>query len=80
MGDTKKVLESLLVRLEKRKNPSWIETVSFWKKDLAFKYNEGGEILKPQYVIEEIYRHTGGDVIMATDVGSTKCGWPSISP
>ncbi|MDO7786554.1 biosynthetic-type acetolactate synthase large subunit [Desulforamulus aquiferis] len=69
VGDTKKVLESLLVRLEKRKNPSWIETVSFWKKDLAFKYNEGGEILKPQYVIEEIYRHTGGDVIMATDVG-----------
>lgn len=69
VGDTKKVLEALLVRLEKKQNTTWVNTVGYWKSEYAPGYRLGGQYLKPQYIIEEIYRKTGGDVIMATDVG-----------
>ncbi|MEW6064824.1 acetolactate synthase [Desulforamulus profundi] len=69
VGDTKKVLEALLVRLDKKQNTAWTNTVGYWKNEFAPCYREGGEYLKPQYIIEEIYRHTGGDVVVATDVG-----------
>ncbi|AEG58657.1 biosynthetic-type acetolactate synthase large subunit [Desulforamulus ruminis] len=69
VGDTKKVLTDLLVRLDKKQNPGWIEQVSSWKEEHAHRYQQEGELLKPQYVIEEIYRHSKGDVIVSTDVG-----------
>lgn len=69
VGDTKKVLEALLVRVEKKDNTHWLETVSYWKKEFSPRYERGGEHLKPQYIIEEIHRHTEGKVIVATDVG-----------
>ncbi|MEW6696270.1 MAG: biosynthetic-type acetolactate synthase large subunit [Bacillota bacterium] len=69
VGDGKKVLEALLVRLEKKQNTTWVNTVGYWKNEYAPGYRLGVQYLKPQYIIEEIYRHTGGDVIMATDVG-----------
>lgn len=69
VGDTKNVLQALLVRLEKKQNPAWRETVARWKEEFAPRYRERAGYLKPQYIIEEIYRHTGGNCIVATDVG-----------
>lgn len=69
VGDTRKVLEDLLVRLEKKQNPGWIGQVMDWKEQYALRYRKDGGPLKPQYVVEEIYRHSGGEVIVSTDVG-----------
>ena len=69
VGDTKKVLEALLVRVEKKENSPWRQTIARWKEEFAPKYREREGYLKPQYIIEEIYRHTEGNCILATDVG-----------
>lgn len=68
VGDTKNVLEALLVRVEKKENRDWLEKLIAWKKEFAPSYQLDGEFLKPQYILEEIHRHAG-DVIVATDVG-----------
>lgn len=68
VGDTKNVLKALLEKLKPQENPAWLEQLAQWKRDHALTYNTGGG-LKPQQVIEEIYRHTKGEGIMATDVG-----------
>ncbi|ABO48833.1 acetolactate synthase, large subunit [Desulforamulus reducens MI-1] len=69
VGDTKKVLEALLVRLDKKQNISWNAKVADWKKEFGPRYQAEGEYLKPQHIIEEIHRHTNGKAIMTTDVG-----------
>lgn len=69
VGDTRTVLAAMLERLEPRDNHQWIEQVQKWKQQYKLKYQDDGTTLKPQYVVEEIYRYTNGDVIVATDVG-----------
>ncbi len=69
VGDTRTVLAAMLERLEPRDNHQWIEQVQKWKQQYKLKYQDDGATLKPQYVVEEIYRYTNGDVIVATDVG-----------
>ena len=47
----------------------WIETVKGWDKEKPFSYKYSDKIIKPQYVIETLYNVTGGDAVIATDVG-----------
>lgn len=68
VGDTKCVLESLLAKLTPQQNPAWLEQLSKWKEEHVLGYQRG-DVLKPQQVIEEIYRYTNGAGLMATDVG-----------
>lgn len=68
VGDTKCVLKELLTKLKPQRNQAWLDQLNQWKEAHALSYqtNDG---LKPQQVIEEIYRHTGGAGLLATDVG-----------
>ncbi len=55
---------------EKRRE--WLNRIDEWGKAYPLAYNkEGGEI-KPQYVVESIYRVTKGDAIIATEVGQNQ--------
>ena len=47
----------------------WLERVDGWKRDFPLSYDAGGGHVKPQAVIEEIDRVTGGRAIVCTDVG-----------
>jgi acetolactate synthase-1/2/3 large subunit len=68
VGDVKEVLAELVKRVTPREPGQWLETVEKWKQDYPLRYKaEDG--VKPQYVIEEIWRATGGDAIVATEVG-----------
>ncbi len=68
VGDVKQVLQELLPRLEKRTDPSWLEQVSTWKQEYPLRYEVEG-MLKPQYVVEKLDEITGGQAVVATDVG-----------
>jgi len=68
VGDVKQVLQELLPRLEKRTDPSWLEQVCTWKQEYPLRYELEGA-LKPQYVVEKLDEITGGQAVVATDVG-----------
>jgi len=47
----------------------WFEEIEEWKEEHPLTYKKNNKTIKPQYVIEKIYEITGGDAIVATDVG-----------
>ncbi len=70
-GDARRNLELLLPLLEFRGRNEWIEQVMKWKAEHPFRYKPDDRELhmKPQAVIEELYRQTHGEAIVATGVG-----------
>lgn len=68
VGDVKNVLRQLLERLQSKLPGAWQEKIQAWKKEYPLDYEENGR-LKPQQVIREIYRVTGGQARITTEVG-----------
>ena len=76
VGDAKNILGQLTEEIKKEKLASvsgWTKKVKDWKKKhpLAYKKSSKGKI-KPQYVLEEIYKQTKGDAIIVTEVGQNQ--------
>lgn len=72
VGDAKDILSQLLSAVRKgKKRGSWRQKIREWKKEYPLKY-ELGEDLKPQYVVETIYKVTKGEAIIATEVGQNQ--------
>ncbi|WP_027356891.1 biosynthetic-type acetolactate synthase large subunit [Desulfofundulus thermocisternus] len=68
VGDVKLVLRALLPLLKKTDRSPWLDRIRELRELFPLRYSrEDG--LKPQYIIEELYRHTGGLATIATDVG-----------
>jgi len=69
VADAKRALQALLAELDgTKKHTSWREKIKRWQEEYPLKYNRDCG-LKPQYVIEELYRLTKGEAIISTDVG-----------
>lgn len=74
VGDVKNILAMLLSELDLPKyrlitdKSPWQEKITGWKKLFPLQYEKEGT-LKPQHVIEEISRITGGEAIVTTEVG-----------
>ncbi len=47
----------------------WMDQIAAWTKAHPLAYVQGDKVIKPQYVIERIYRLTDGNAIVAVDVG-----------
>ena len=72
VGDAKNILSQLLsITKRGKKRESWHQKIQEWKKKYPLKY-ELGEDLKPQYVVEMIYKVTKGEAIIATEVGQNQ--------
>ena len=69
VGDSKEVLQDMLELLEYKPRKEWSEQLAAWKAKHPFAYDRNADIIKPQYVLEEICRQTAGDAIIATGVG-----------
>lgn len=67
VGDVKAVLEILNSKLEPQYHKEWIDHVLARKAAMPLSYHH--EQLTGPYVIEKIYEITGGDAIIATEVG-----------
>jgi acetolactate synthase-1/2/3 large subunit len=77
-GDVRMVMEELLTALKEMGAPAnqpdrsaWRSTVSGWqeKHPLTYEQSEPGELLKPQYVLEQLRDNTPDDTIVASGVG-----------
>ncbi|MGB7931946.1 MAG: acetolactate synthase 3 large subunit [Gammaproteobacteria bacterium] len=48
---------------------AWWEQIEEWRAKDCLKFDRGSELVKPQYVLETLYKVTGGDAYVTSDVG-----------
>jgi acetolactate synthase-1/2/3 large subunit len=48
---------------------AWWEKIAEWRGINCLRYEHGTEVIKPQYVIEQLWEATGGDAYVTSDVG-----------
>ncbi|MDD4782622.1 MAG: biosynthetic-type acetolactate synthase large subunit [Syntrophaceticus sp.] len=72
-GDVKLVLQELQRRIEgKPQSEKWLEQIACWKEEHPLTYEQDGDEIKPQYVVEQISELTGGNAIVTTEVGQNQ--------
>ncbi|MDD5440454.1 MAG: thiamine pyrophosphate-dependent enzyme, partial [Candidatus Omnitrophica bacterium] len=71
VGDAKLVLQEIIKLVRKTDTKKWIEKISGWKTKSPLTYAKDAK-LRPQFVVEEIYRLTKGEAIIATEVGQNQ--------
>jgi len=84
VGDARDCLKKLIVETKKlikekpnlkkksdKNSQEWLGIIDRWKKDHPLQYKKSGP-LKPQFVVEEIYRVTEGKAIITTEVGQNQ--------
>ncbi|MBN2513290.1 MAG: biosynthetic-type acetolactate synthase large subunit [Sedimentisphaerales bacterium] len=69
VGDAKEVLKTMAEEVEFRPREDWFKQIAVWKKKHPFRYDTNAKTIKPQYVIEEIWRQTKGQATIVTGVG-----------
>jgi len=47
----------------------WLARLASWKEEKPLAYEQGTDVIKPQYVVEVISRLTKGEAIITTEVG-----------
>ena len=72
VGDAKEILPSLTKELEYHQRKEWFKKIAKWKKDFPFKFDNDSAVIKPQYVIEQIWKQTKGKAIITTGVGQNQ--------
>lgn len=68
-GDVKSTLQKALPLISRCDSEEWIAQLHKWQAEKPYSYKKDGEVLKPQAVIELLYRSTNGEAIVTTDVG-----------
>jgi len=48
---------------------AWWKQIEEWRAMDCLKYDHGSEVIKPQYVVESLYKVTGGKAFVTSDVG-----------
>jgi acetolactate synthase-1/2/3 large subunit len=72
VGDAKAVLGELTKEVEYCEREKWFKKIAGWKKKFPFRYDNNSSVIKPQYVVEEVYHQTGGKAIITTGVGQNQ--------
>jgi acetolactate synthase-1/2/3 large subunit len=73
VGDAREVLLELNKIVEHADSEEWLRTIKDWKEryPLTYQQSKNGRV-KPQHVVEEIYRATEGKAIICTEVGQNQ--------
>jgi len=72
VGDAKITLGELVKEVEYQERKRWFNKIAEWKKKFPFRYDNNTTTVKPQHVVEEIYRQTDGKAIITTGVGQNQ--------
>ncbi|WP_029097651.1 biosynthetic-type acetolactate synthase large subunit [Brevibacillus thermoruber] len=68
-GDVKSTLQKALPFVTACDSEAWIAQLKQWQEQHPYRYKHDDQVLKPQAVIELLYRSTNGEAIVTTDVG-----------
>ncbi len=69
VGDLKAVLRELNKLVQRCEVDPWRKQILEWKEQYPLRYTQSDERIKPQFLVQEIYRLTKGEAIVVTDVG-----------
>jgi len=69
VGDARLILRELAGVVEYRQRKDWFEQIAAWKEKYPLRYDTEADVVKPQYVIEELCRQTDGAATVVTGVG-----------
>ncbi|PIV39219.1 MAG: acetolactate synthase, large subunit, biosynthetic type [Candidatus Omnitrophica bacterium CG02_land_8_20_14_3_00__42_8] len=73
VGDAKNILGQLIEDINKLPDTSeWLKTIESWKGKYPLKYQGRKDVIKPQYVVEQIYEATKGKAVITTEVGQNQ--------
>jgi acetolactate synthase-1/2/3 large subunit len=72
VGDCRHILAEMNRIVEKPKIDEWLAHVRKLKAEHPLTYENSDKIIKPQFVVEELYRLTEGDAIICTEVGQNQ--------
>jgi len=76
VGSVKSVLEDMLVIYEslktahdKNNQKEWMIQIESWREKKSLDFQNSKEVIKPQYVAQELHKVTHGDAFVTSDVG-----------
>ena len=76
VGSIDKVVEQFLEALaeedlsgQNEKLSDWWQQIDQWRSRQCLNYQQGESVIKPQRVIEALYKHTNGNAYVSSDVG-----------
>lgn len=76
VGEVKPVLEQMIelvkdskIKPSKSALESWWQLIQSWRDVKCLEYDRESRIIKPQYVVEQLYEVTRGDAFVTSDVG-----------
>ncbi len=72
VGDARHILREMNKYAKKLNINKWLSEIKQWKKNHPLTYKNDDDILRPQFIIEQIYRITHGDAIITTEVGQNQ--------
>jgi acetolactate synthase-1/2/3 large subunit len=69
VGDAREILSEMIKYVQSQERKEWFKKIAQWKKKFPFRYDNNTAEIKPQYVIDELYKRTKGKAIITTGVG-----------
>tara|TARA_B100001964_G_scaffold37308_1_gene40407 strand:+ start:560 stop:2239 length:1680 start_codon:yes stop_codon:yes gene_type:complete len=72
VGDAKNILTELTKHVSHVERKEWFEKIADWKKRYSSLYDKASDVVKPQYVVEQICEVTKGEAIVTTEVGQNQ--------
>jgi acetolactate synthase-1/2/3 large subunit len=69
LTDINKLLDSQLNKIDQDAISQWWSQIKDWQKMDCLRFDRKSDKIKPQYVIETLYKLTNGDAYVTSDVG-----------
>ena len=75
IGDARDIVQELIQAVKQIGAPdagqlrAWWQQINNWKSVDSLNYDRDSELIKPQFVLEQLHKITGGDAYVTSDVG-----------
>ena len=69
LGELLALLDGTAERPDEESLDVWWKQIEEWRSRDCLKFNQGEELIKPQFVIQKLWEVTGGDAFVTSDVG-----------